>query len=197
MSSGLLIPVLAGLCVGVAIVLTFSLHFSGTEPLFEPILSRPNSSEPPQVQLIVAEGGYPIGKHSGVRGSYCWSLVCADTGVLISNTIIGIEPGTIVQFQSVITPEVKIQPDELSAILYETNKLDVFSNFGDIQIASFRSGEGLHQLESKEKGTFVIDVPNGNYVLQIFARWNSGGNPDLPHGDVSYYYRVSVTDHTD
>lgn len=149
---------------GIGAVLLVALLFS---------LSADSYSDGPPMMLLVAGGGQyeaGIGSFCGTTGpTWFGSAVrCVD------RTLEGSLPDGTVAISQGSRFEVRMvdyQHPELLGITLRDAGLNV-------------TGLELTRLSGAE---FAADVPKGDYVLNIFAKWDNAGM-----GDASYFYRISV-----
>lgn len=107
---------------------------------------------------------------AGIRGTYCWRNVCADSIFIVPDNTIEIERGSTIEFQ--ITNNK--QPDELDAVVF--------------------TGVNEHadrQLVLLDDGRYRVDLPeDGEYTLLAGAYWKNG---EYSADDAFYYYKIRVT----
>ena len=131
--------------------------------------------------------------YSGEKGSYCWQdFGCGDTGIIISNNSAILAKGSIIRFAFLDSHHNITPPDELSVIAFDLHRdLKVVGATqgrigGDVQIAGFNIEKQRHYLSDIGNHNYTLDLAPAEYVIQVEAVWHQDG-------DVSYFYRVSVT----
>lgn len=107
---------------------------------------------------------------TGIRGTYCWRTVCADSIFIVPDNTIEMERGSTIEFQ--ITNNK--QPDELDVVI-----------FTDV------NERADTQLVLLDNGRYRVDLPEGEeYILLAGAYWKNG---EYSVDDAFYYYKVRVT----
>lgn len=181
------VPVLVGLVVGIALIVSFASipipeiphsvpgnDRNGktndceryTDPATEP--QECLNARVPDMTLNIADKKYP-----GDKGSFCAPDVCVDTIFIVPEELIRIEKGSVIVFEAVGLR----QPDMLGITIYKGENR--------------RTPDDLQLPQSREKiGKFVVDLPSGDYILFVGANWMEGGYSDL---DATYYYKIRVS----
>ena len=190
MTDGSVVPVVIGLSAGIALVIMFALVTNTSIPAIQ----KPVATELPQVKLVVLDASHEKEiSYSGERGTYCWhNFGCADTGIIISNNSAILAKGSIIRFAFLDSHHNITPPDELSVIAFDLHRdLKVVGTTqgrigGDVQIAGFNIEKQRHYLSDIGNHNYALDLAPGEYVIQVETVWHQDG-------DVSYFYRVSVT----
>lgn len=107
---------------------------------------------------------------AGIRGTYCWRTVCADSIFIVPDNTIEIERGSTIEFQ--ITNNK--QPDELDSV--------VFTGINE---------RADRQLVLLHDGRYRVDLlEDGEYILLAGAYWKNG---EYSADHAFYHYKVRVT----
>ncbi|HEX7032904.1 MAG TPA: hypothetical protein VF172_07885 [Nitrososphaera sp.] len=136
-------PVAAGLAVGIAFVVTFSLFAAYALPRNSVFV------EPPPMLLQINESDM---RYEGGIGSYCGRDFCADSALalVVPDEVVAIQSGSEIAFEVVGYG----QPDEL-----------------DIYILDSQYGQTDLRLERTAASSYIMDVPPDVYILSVHTAW--------------------------
>jgi hypothetical protein len=181
------VPVLVGLAVGIAFVVTLAMipipeiphsvlgnDSDGnaidceryTDPATEP--QECLNARVPDMTLNIAGQ-----KYLGDKGSFCAPDVCVDTIFIVPEELIRVAKGSVIVFEAVGLR----QPEMLGITIYK----------GENRSAP----DDLQLPQSREKiWKFVVDLPSGDYILFVGANWMEVGYSEM---DATYYYKIRVS----
>jgi hypothetical protein len=187
-------PVVVGLGVGIAFLIMFAIMMDES--------SQPNqqltvATELPQVKLVVFDE--QRSSYSGERGTYCWhNFGCADSGIIIPSKSINLVRNSIIGFEYLDSYHDNKAPNELAVVAFDLYRdLDVIAATkgragGDVEIATFDLGSRpIPYLSDIGNRKYSLDLAEGEYIIWTHSAWHLGDN--IGDGDVSYFYRVSVS----
>lgn len=200
---GIVIPVAAGLAIGVAFVIIFAVVMDDTMPVVTRLSA---DDELPQVKLVVMDKSNKQGvSYHGELGSYCWhSLGCADTSIIVPQNSINVGRGDIIKFEFLDSYHDNKPPHEHTVVVFTLNDLKVFSTTkgrpgGDVEIADYDIEKPITYLSDIGEHNYPIDLPEGEYIIWALSAWyRNGENPEWTYGDgdAGYFYRISVEEET-
>jgi hypothetical protein len=184
MKNGTLLPTIAGLVIGIGLVLVFSTMIGSLNEehrLFRGEIGSLTSSCPegvdfasrsqeclfadvPNMMLLVGDTGY-----GGDKGSFCTKQGCVDTIFIIPDVLIQVQQGSEITFAS----SGGKQPSQLGVSIYRgENRLT------DLRLTPTRFVD-----------TFRVDLEKGEYIFFVGAHWMNGEFSEM---SATYFYKVSV-----
>ncbi|MEP0823939.1 MAG: hypothetical protein HRF40_00485 [Nitrososphaera sp.] len=107
----------------------------------------------------------------GDKGSFCATDVCVDTVFIVPEKLIRIEKGAEIAFEAANFR----QPEQVGVLVYKDENRQAFD---DLQ---------LMQLTDNK---FKVDLPDGDYILQVSVNWMKGEYSEM---SASYYYKIRVS----
>lgn len=122
-----------------------------------------DTNEPPTIWLV-----YEGDIYTGVRGSYCWAGKCVDTSPPEPTGVAGVAKASSIGF--------------ISNSLIERSSMDVRL----LTVDDLGSTLWVSELESEELDIYRVDVESGEYIVDVFVRWEG-------LGDVKYAFKISVS----
>lgn len=154
LATSLTLPVVAGLTVGVAFIVLFSLFATYALPRNSIFI------EPPPMLLDTEEGDRQY--EAGI-GSYCGRNFCADSALalVVPDEIVEITQGSEIEFKVAGYS----QPDELGIYI-----LDSQFDQTDLQL-----------LKTTSDSIYVLDIPRGEYILSVRTAWQEPSGHDAAY----------------
>ena len=184
MTDDSLLPTVAGLVIGIGLILVLSImagSLNQEHRLFRGEIGSLTSSCPenvdlasrsqeclfagvPNMMLLVGDTGY-----GGDKGSFCTEQGCVDTVFIVPDSLIQIQKGSQITFAS---SGIK-QPSQLGVTIYK----------GENQLTDLRL------TPTRYVDTFRVDLEIGEYIFFVGAHWMNG---EFSEKDATYFFKVSV-----
>lgn len=185
MDDGLAVAVIAGLVVGIALIVLFALVFLPYLDIDDNVQrveyqTDYNHENIPDLHLIVKKDGK---RYAGEEGSYCWDSVCADYGEIIPKFTIVIEKGSEIKFEFVNFS----MPETFGVTINTVPFLGGCRTDNVTGQTSCGLPEGIIASDLTRLSNdyeYNVDVPQGLYTVAAGGNWQEN--------DASYYYRVQV-----
>ena len=190
LDNGFVVAVIAGLSVGVALIVLFAVGFpqsmspENNVPRVEDKTTN-NREQVPDLHLVVKKDGK---RYAGEEGSNCWTGVCEDYGTIIPRYTIAIDRGSEIKFEFVNFR----MPDTFGVTIETVPPLAGCSTDNVTGQTSCGVPEDVFVPELTRLSNdfeYKVDVPDGLYTIAAGGNWQK---EDQLEGDASYYYRVQV-----